>query len=442
MSNKILKYAIVGVVVLLIIVISLVVSYRNTNTSINYGIDNSALVYDTVSSGGGGASGGGESSGSGPSGSGASGSGDGYSNQDPNSVTLTLTFGEDAGEDDRFAETTLTGTNVSKGVHFYNTEDGKTKYNTRCDTGDFLTGDTCILKYKKGQSVSLRIGSKRLSGEIGEPVALWTSKNILPCQKPIGLNINISRNCDFVIREHTNMTVSFFDGEVKRTSGHQTDPFQYVVGVPYRYLDSTSPFYMDKSGLLRGAYTLGLKQIGPGDLDVLSGNYGARYGGIISTPDDKGALDYFKLYRAYGGETLKLEANPSSYAKYGGVTYVNNWYGACSGTGTTCMVKMNGNKNVTAQSKPSINKKVVYLSVNPNHDVTFTGYLINGKPYDLLGYEKIAFYLDSKVTITTSETGRTNVHWSGSCSGPVSQPCTLVMDSDKTISQTLKDIEE
>jgi hypothetical protein len=109
---------------------------------------------------------------------------------------------------------------------------------------------------------------------------------------------------------------------------------------------------------------------------------------------------------------------------------------ACSGTSLTCTVTMDGNKNVTAQSRPTEKKKIVYLSFE---DRPMNRFYVNGKLYDLYDNEKIPFYVGTKVVVTTTEKEPLKgMWWSGACSGLLSQPCTIIMDSDKNVGEVYK----
>jgi len=387
MKNKNI-YTFVGIVLLLIIIIYLVVAYTRNNVAIKYNTDNTALVYKTASSGAG-------ASGSGASGSGT---GDGY-------VNLTI---------------------VSRG------EPGKISVTNYQDTLFSGSGDgtdrmpeSKTFRFKAGQKVTLYapIGKFKFT--------TWHSlrDEILPCPNPRGTNINMSDTCSFIIKKDTTIGVLM-----------ASESSSYLGSVPYGYLDSKDPNFMDISGILMGKYTLGLKQVGPGELTTslhLKGTLDETVT-ITESPDDRTSLNYFSLYFLYRNAVVNLKANPPSFAKYGGVAYTNTWYGACSGTGLTCTVTMNGNKNVTSQSRPSGNKKVVYLNFASEFAGPGPGPNNYGKGYKVNGVAasdgaKIPFYYGASVTVTHNyiET------WGGACSGtPKDKACTLTMDSNKEVSST------
>lgn len=404
-------YTIVGIVLLLIIITGMTVIYKKSDLATNNDIDNSALAYKA----------------------GASGTGAGY-------VTLKLTGGYSGGQG-----TILDGTNIKKGkMTFKRSISGEEITKDGCEV--ISSRAVCILTYKIGEKVSLRV-SPNLKRGSNNTVALWKGNNdILPCQNPMNTNMNLSKECSFIITKNTDIIVSFFDGNINRL-GNQTSPLEEITKVPYKYLDSTDPYYM--GAILSDSYTLGLKQVGQGTLDVKGmygdlkneGNGEGRDFTIIGeTLDNRSDLDYFRLFRTYKGATINLVAHPPAFEDFGGVKYVNHWFGACSGIGLTCKVIMNGNKNVTAMSKPAnLRKRVVFLSFEDGYRDDLN---VNGKPAKIYKgsnnetlYQKIPFYLGTKVVVTRQDSKYASEYlWKGACAGtPAGQSCTITMDSDKTV---------
>jgi hypothetical protein len=117
------------------------------------------------------------------------------------------------------------------------------------------------------------------------------------------------------------------------------------------------------------------------------------------------------------GESVTLTARPN-----GGFSFLG-WGGSCSGTGTTCTLRMNGDKNVSASFGPRPRLTV---------QVDSSAGSVTGTGINCPGTCTNNNYNPGQTITLTEHTTETFLGWGGACTG-TAPTCTLTMNGDKTV---------
>jgi hypothetical protein len=117
------------------------------------------------------------------------------------------------------------------------------------------------------------------------------------------------------------------------------------------------------------------------------------------------------------GVDILLTATAAAGSTFGG------WLGACAGTGTTCTLKMNANKSVTA--------------IFNTQSLTYTlSTSTAGSGGGVVSPSGGTYASGSKVTLTaTPNSGSTFDGWSGACSG-IAPTCVVTMNANQSVTAT------
>jgi hypothetical protein len=148
-------------------------------------------------------------------------------------------------------------------------------------------------------------------------------------------------------------------------------------------------------------------------LTVQSPSNGSITGGGINCPSD--CTNTYDL-----NQSVTLTARPDSGFR------LADWGGACNGTRSTCTVRMNGDKTVSA-TFAAIPKRTLTVDVSPGGSVTGPGLNCPEENVCTVSYDD-----GDRVTIRANPADGINfLGWRGDCSGEGS--CTLTMNENKSV---------
>jgi hypothetical protein len=140
----------------------------------------------------------------------------------------------------------------------------------------------------------------------------------------------------------------------------------------------------------------------------------------INCRDNNGG-DCVEIFQS--GQQVTLTATPDSGASFSG------WYGACSGTGTTCTLTMDTNKAVGATFAAGSGNPTLTVAVSGNGNVSGTGINCGNGATDC----SETYSPGTAVTLTeTPASGATFTGWGGACSGTATT-CTVTMNASQNV---------
>jgi hypothetical protein len=152
---------------------------------------------------------------------------------------------------------------------------------------------------------------------------------------------------------------------------------------------------------------------------------GTGSGPVISSPS--GISCGSRCTGKFGyGTAVTLTAAPNSGSAFGG------WSGDCSGSGTTCVIGMNGSKTVTATFHAVRALQVAKAGGGAGNVASSPGGISCGSTCSG------SFLNGASVTLTaTPSSGSTFGGWSGACSSS-STTCIVAMNADKAVTATFR----